>query len=232
MFQIQLFHKVFCGMANCVDPDHTAPSGTVWSGSALFTCKILSAMLVYKTFTWSRVALVTYTWLWSSVWLLVTGIVISVVVDLEDSQLLVKKTGEENSALKSELEKAQETITEKSGMVIDLQGDYSTQHTYIHIHTHACTDTDTHTHTHTHTHTEFYLLKHFLKLAISLVFNVSYALVVDVPVWMGFYQCISVFEYTIFMYAFILPGGSRFSLISGSLVSEAGNQTSMWSIIE
>ena len=43
-------------------------------------------------------------------------------VDLEDSQLLAKKTGEENSALKTELEKAQETITEKSGMVIDLQG--------------------------------------------------------------------------------------------------------------
>ena len=43
-------------------------------------------------------------------------------VDLEDSQLLAKKTGEENSALKSELGKAQETITEKSGMVIDLQG--------------------------------------------------------------------------------------------------------------
>ena len=42
--------------------------------------------------------------------------------DLEDSQLLGKKTGEENSALKTELEKAQETITEKSGMVIDLQG--------------------------------------------------------------------------------------------------------------
>ena len=46
--------------------------------------------------------------------------------DLEDSQLLAKKTGEENSALKTELEKAQDTITEKSGMVIDLQGKHFT----------------------------------------------------------------------------------------------------------
>ena len=35
-------------MANSVDPDQTAPSGTVWSGSALFAYAILSATLVYK----------------------------------------------------------------------------------------------------------------------------------------------------------------------------------------
>ena len=34
----------------------------------------------------------------------------------------MQKSGEENSALKSELEKAHEIVTEKSGMVIDLQG--------------------------------------------------------------------------------------------------------------
>ena len=47
---------------------------------------------------------------------------ISLSVDLEDSQLRVQKSGEENSALKTELEKAHEVVTEKSGMVIDLQG--------------------------------------------------------------------------------------------------------------
>ena len=35
-------------MANSVDPDQTAPSGAVWSGSALFAYAILSATLVYK----------------------------------------------------------------------------------------------------------------------------------------------------------------------------------------
>ena len=35
-------------MANSVDPDHTAPSGAVWSGSALFAYAILSATVVYK----------------------------------------------------------------------------------------------------------------------------------------------------------------------------------------
>ena len=34
----------------------------------------------------------------------------------------MQKSGEENSALKTELEKAHEVVTEKSGMVIDLQG--------------------------------------------------------------------------------------------------------------
>ena len=35
-------------MANSVDPDQTAPSGAVWSGSALFAYSILSDTLVYK----------------------------------------------------------------------------------------------------------------------------------------------------------------------------------------
>ena len=35
-------------MANSVDPDQTAPSGAVWSGSALFAYAILSDTLVYE----------------------------------------------------------------------------------------------------------------------------------------------------------------------------------------
>ena len=35
-------------MPNNVDPDQTAPSGAVWSGSALFAYAILSDSLVYK----------------------------------------------------------------------------------------------------------------------------------------------------------------------------------------
>ena len=35
-------------MANSVDPDQTAPSGAVWSGSKLFAYAILSDTLVYK----------------------------------------------------------------------------------------------------------------------------------------------------------------------------------------
>ena len=34
-------------MANSVDPDQTAPSGAVWSGSTLFAYEILSDTLVY-----------------------------------------------------------------------------------------------------------------------------------------------------------------------------------------
>ena len=33
---MQLFLKLYSGMANSVDPDLTAPSGAVWSGSTLF----------------------------------------------------------------------------------------------------------------------------------------------------------------------------------------------------
>ena len=35
-------------MANSVDPDQTAPSEAVWSGSALFAYAILSVTLAYK----------------------------------------------------------------------------------------------------------------------------------------------------------------------------------------
>ena len=35
-------------MANYVDPDQTAPSGAVWSGSTLFAYAILSETLVYE----------------------------------------------------------------------------------------------------------------------------------------------------------------------------------------
>ena len=44
----QLIFKLLGGMANSVDPDQTAPSGAVWSGSALFAYAILSDTLVYK----------------------------------------------------------------------------------------------------------------------------------------------------------------------------------------
>ena len=35
-------------MANSEDPDQTAPSGAVWSGSALFEYAILPETLMYK----------------------------------------------------------------------------------------------------------------------------------------------------------------------------------------
>ena len=35
-------------MANRVDPDQTAPSGAVWSGSTLFVYAILSDTLLYE----------------------------------------------------------------------------------------------------------------------------------------------------------------------------------------
>ena len=45
---MQLFPKSFSGMANYVDPDQTAPTGAVWSGSALFAYAILSTTLLYE----------------------------------------------------------------------------------------------------------------------------------------------------------------------------------------
>ena len=42
---MQLFLKIFTGMANSADPDQTAPEGAVWSGSALFAYAILSETL-------------------------------------------------------------------------------------------------------------------------------------------------------------------------------------------
>ena len=46
---MQLFLEILSGMANSVDPDQTAPSVAVWSGSPLSACVIMSATLVYKT---------------------------------------------------------------------------------------------------------------------------------------------------------------------------------------
>ena len=43
---MQLFLKIPKGMANSEDPDQTAPSEAVWSGSALFAYAILSDILV------------------------------------------------------------------------------------------------------------------------------------------------------------------------------------------
>ena len=43
-----LFLKALSGMANSIDPDQTAPSGAVWSGSILFAYDILSATFVSK----------------------------------------------------------------------------------------------------------------------------------------------------------------------------------------
>ena len=43
---MQLLPKIPSGMANNVDPDQTAPSGAVWSGSILFAYAILSDTLV------------------------------------------------------------------------------------------------------------------------------------------------------------------------------------------
>ena len=39
---LHLFLVILCGMANSVDPDQTAPSGAVWSGSTLFAYAIFS----------------------------------------------------------------------------------------------------------------------------------------------------------------------------------------------
>ena len=45
---MQLLLKILSGMAKSVDPDQTAPSGAVWSGSALFAYVILSEILVFE----------------------------------------------------------------------------------------------------------------------------------------------------------------------------------------
>ena len=45
---MQLFIKIISEKANSVDPDQTAPSGAVWSGSALFAPAILLVTLVYE----------------------------------------------------------------------------------------------------------------------------------------------------------------------------------------
>ena len=48
MLHMHLFLKIVSGMANSADPDQTAPSGAVWSGSALFAYVILSETLVFE----------------------------------------------------------------------------------------------------------------------------------------------------------------------------------------
>ena len=45
---MQFFLKMLGGMANSTDPDQTAPSGAVWSGSTLFAYAILPELLVYE----------------------------------------------------------------------------------------------------------------------------------------------------------------------------------------
>ena len=43
-----LFFKILSGLANCVDPDQTVPSGAVCSGSSLFVIATLLETLMYK----------------------------------------------------------------------------------------------------------------------------------------------------------------------------------------
>ena len=38
--------------ANNVDPDQTAPTGTVWSGSTLFVCEASNILVDEKTYTY------------------------------------------------------------------------------------------------------------------------------------------------------------------------------------
>ena len=45
---MQFFLKILSRMANSVDPDQSAPEGTVGSGSTLFAHAILSKTLVYE----------------------------------------------------------------------------------------------------------------------------------------------------------------------------------------
>ena len=45
---MQLFLKIPSGMANSIDPDQTAPSGAVWSGSALFAYALCQKPLCTK----------------------------------------------------------------------------------------------------------------------------------------------------------------------------------------
>ena len=45
---MQLFLKMLHEMTNSVDHDQIAPSGAVWSGSALFAYGVLSETLLFK----------------------------------------------------------------------------------------------------------------------------------------------------------------------------------------
>ena len=63
---MELFLKILNGMANSVDPDQTAPSGTVWSGSALFAYVILSDTLVFEIFGTFTILILSGAMLWIS----------------------------------------------------------------------------------------------------------------------------------------------------------------------
>ena len=62
-----LYHRVMSpndtdGMANCADPDQTAPLGAVWSESALFAQAYLSENLgALRNISWNRISLVAET---------------------------------------------------------------------------------------------------------------------------------------------------------------------------
>ena len=45
---MEMFLKIYRGMANIVDPGQTAPSGAVWSGSTLFAYAIFLETLVFE----------------------------------------------------------------------------------------------------------------------------------------------------------------------------------------
>ena len=51
---MHLFLKIISGMTNSVDPDQTAPTGAVWSGSTHFICHFLRNFGVQKFMTWVK----------------------------------------------------------------------------------------------------------------------------------------------------------------------------------
>ena len=50
-----LFHKILREAANSADFDQTAPSGVVWSWSALFAYTIVSKIFVYEILGYNHV---------------------------------------------------------------------------------------------------------------------------------------------------------------------------------
>ena len=61
---IQLFLKILSGVANSADPDQTAPSGAVWSGSALFACAICQKLWCMQNFR----TITLYICPWNKLW--------------------------------------------------------------------------------------------------------------------------------------------------------------------